>query len=1083
MYKKMFLSFVLCLASYICLYTQQENETRLLRFPAIYKNQVVFTYAGNLYTVDKKGGIARKLTDDVGYEMFARFSPDGKNIAFTGQYDGNTEVYLMPSEGGVPKRLTYTAAISRDDVSDRMGPNNIVMTWRDNKSIIYRSRRKSFIPFKGQLFVASVDGGLSEELPLPCGGFCSYSPDKSKLAYNRVFREFRTWKYYKGGMADDVWIYDFNTKKIENITNNPAQDIFPMWKDDVIYFLSDRDRRMNLFSYNITTKETKKLTNFIEFDIKFPSLGDNSIVFENGGYIYNYDFIIKTAEKIPIRIADDFNTSRTELLDASRFINSTTVASDGKRVAFGARGDIWSLPAKTGITKNLTQTSGVHERNVAWSPDGKYIAYISDASGEDEIYILKQDGSSKPEQLTQNSDTYKYQPVWSPDSKKLLWSDKMLRLQYIDIETKKVTLVDKVLDWEFHYYTWSPDSRWIAYPRPDRDKGLMIYIYEPATEKKIPVTSGWYASTNPSFSDDGKYLFFTSNRDFNPSYSWTEWNISYNNMTKVYFITLAKSTLSPLKPVNDEVEIKSDERKAKSEEGKEKSEKEKAKEDVNVIIDFDGIENRIIVLPIAAGSYRDITATGDNVYYMGGGLKMFDLKSKKETKLGDISDYEVTADNKKMMVMKDGKYAVVDLPKAEVKVEDYVDMSNMKIWINLKEEWKQIYNECWRQMRDFFYDPNMHGVDWKAMRDKYAQLIPYVNHRNDLNYVVGELIGELNAGHTYTGGGDRPEPKKINTGLLGAELSKADSCYYKINKILKGENWVTNTRSPLTEVGVGVNEGDYIIAVNGKATNTMTDIYESLVNTAGKQVELTVNSKPAEEGSRKVIVIPANDEQDLYYYNWVQNNIRKVNDATDGKVGYIHIPDMQTEGLNEFMKYYYPQLSKKALIIDDRGNGGGNVSAIIIERLRREVAFMVVGRNERQHYSPGGMEVGPKVCLIDQYSASDGDLFPYQFRKFKLGKLIGLRTWGGVVGIRGTLPLIDGGFLNKPEFSHYNDEKPEWIIEGHGVDPDIVVDNDPATEYSGDDQQLDMAIKVILDDLKNYKPELPPVPQYPDKTK
>ncbi len=897
-------------------------------------------------------------------------------------------------------------------------------------------------------------------------------------------------------MADDVWIYDFKTKKMENITNNIAQDIFPMWKGNIVYFLSDRDRRMNLFSYNIDTKETKKLTSFTEYDVKFPSIGDNDIIFENGGYLYTYNITSGTQNKINIKITDDLNTSRTVLIDAGKFINSSAVSPDGKRITFDARGDVWTVPAKTGITINLTQTPAAHERNVSWSPDGKYIAYISDATGEDELYIAAQDGSAKPEQLTKNGDTYKYHPEWSPDSKKLIWADKMLRLQYIDIESKKVTQVDKDLDWEFSQYVWSPDNRWIAYARPDRDKKQMIFIYELATEKKTPVTSSWFDSSNPTFSDDGKYLFFTSNRDFNPIYSWTEWNTAFKDMTKIFFVTLEKSTPSPLKPVNDIVDIKKIEStKTDKEKEKKDEKKEEKKEELNVKIDFDGIEGRIVALPVSASGYGSITAIADYVYYVRRGgeedddeapkgkstLNMFDLKNKKEIRLGEISGYDISADRKKLLVLKDGRYAVIDLPKTEIKVEDWADLSNMKVWTNLKEEWKEIFNESWRQMRDFFYDPNMQGVDWKAMKEKYGHLVPYVNHRNDLNYIIGELIGELNLGHTYVGGGDRPMPKRINTGLLGAELSKDASGYFKINKILKGENWASNKRSPFTEVGVDIKEGDFIIAVNGKQTNAMNDIYESLLNTAGKQVELTINSKATDAGSRKVIVVPTDNEGELYYYNWVENNIKKVNDATNGEVGYIHIPDMGPEGLVEFVKYYYPQLSKKGLIIDDRGNGGGNVSPMIIERLRRQVSFMGVARNTRQSYSPSGMEVGPKVCLIDQYSASDGDMFPYQFRLYKIGKLIGLRTWGGVIGIRGSLPIIDGGTLMKPEFGHYSHDS-KWVIEGHGVDPDIVVDNDPAKEYAGEDQQLNKAIEVIKEEMKDYK-EMPAIPPYPDKTK
>ena len=1066
--------FFFCFIALIALSTSAQQEARLLRFPAIHGNQIVFTYAGDLYTVDKAGGTARKLTSSVGYEMFARFSPNGKNIAFTAQYDGNTEVYSMPAEGGIPKRLTHTATLGRDDISDRMGPNNIVMTWRDDSTIVYRSRKQSFNDFKGQLFLASINGGLSKELPLPCGGYCSYNADKSKLAYNRVFREFRTWKYYKGGMADDIWIYDFKTKTTENITNNISQDIMPMWVGDKIYFMSDRDRIMNLFCYDLKTKETKKVTDFTEYDIKFASLGDNAIVFENGGFIYIFDLATQKAEKVTIKIANDQNNSRIELKDASNFINTASISPDGKRLVIDARGDVFTVPAKTGITRDLTESSGVHDREAQWSPDGKYIAYVSDSTGEDEIYIISQDGNGKATQLTKNGDTYKYALQWSPDSKNILWADKKLRLQYVEIATKKITQVDYDKVWEFSEYNWSPDSKWITYTRPSNTSMSKIYLYEVATKAKCAVTDGWYDSSSPIFSTDGKYLFFVSNRDFNPSYSWTEWNHAYSDMSKIYFVTLNKTTPNPVKADDDEVSIT-------------KAEQPKVSSNT---VDTTGIRDRIIVLPGDPAAYNSISPLSDCVYYLKlneadkqFSLMIFDLKEKKEIKLGNCDAYEVSADNKKMMIVKDGGYYIEDLPKGTLELKNKVDLSNMKIWIDQKAEWKEIYTECWRQMRDFFYDPNMHGVDWKKMYSKYAVLLPYVNHRSDLNYVIGELIGELSIGHAYIGGGDRPQAARINTGLLGAKLSRDKSGFFRIDSILKGENWAAKTRSPLTEVGVDVKKGDYIVAINGKSVKGCNDIYEMLLNTAGKQVELTVNSAATETGSHKTIVVPIADEADLYYYNWYQDNIKKVNDATNGQVGYVHIPDMGVEGLNEFVKHYYPQLNKKALIIDDRGNGGGNVSPMIIDRLCRQIGMMGMSRNNEPNKDPQAVFTGPKVCLIDNYSASDGDLFPYRFKKLGVGKLIGKRTWGGVTGIRESLPLMDGGFLMRPEFGHYSSEGKGWIIEGHGVDPDIEVDNDPAKEYSGIDEQLNAAIKEVLDEMKTMKIDLPAVPDFPDKSK
>ena len=1074
-----------------------QEESRLFRFPAIHGNQLVFSYAGDLYTVEKTGGLARKLTSSPGYEMFARFSPDGKTLAFTAQYDGNTEVFTVPSDGGEPRRLTYTATLGRDDVADRMGPNNIVMTWTpDGKNIVYRSRRYSFNSFRGQLFTVPVEGGLSAEIPLINGGFCSYSPDGKMLAFNRVFREFRTWKYYKGGMADDIWIYDLNSKSVVNVTNHDAQDKFPMWHGNEIYFLSDRDRIMNLFAYNTDTKEIHKVTDFADFDIKFPSLGDDAIVFEKGGYLFLYEFSSKAVVKVPVQIANEVSSARNSLVDAGKNIQTFDISPDGERLVLGARGDIYSVPAKEGITRNLSHSSGVHERNGIWSPNGKYVAFLSDQSGETEVYIQVQDGSEPPVQLTTNGDTYKFDIRWSPDSKKILWNDKMFRLQYVDIASKEVTLVDQSGYWEFRDFNWSPDSKWITYSRPERESLSKIILYSTADKTKTEITDGWYESNSPVFSTDSSYLLFASARYFDPTYSSTEWNHAYVNMEKIYMVILSKTAKSPLAPKDNEVKIKETEAApAKPEEEKKKVADEKKKEEpakpVEVKIDLDGIQDRIVEVPVEAANYAGIYCNGKKIYYLvrkqddeQPSIKMYDLEAREEKDLGKGMRFVIAANGEKMLIRKDNSFSVIDLPSAPIELKESADLSSMKTWVNYEEEWKQIYYESWRQMRDFFYDRNMHGTDWEGLRDKYAALLPYVKHRDDLTYIIGELISELSVGHTYVLSGEKPKAERISTGLLGAKLSRQPSGYYRVDKILEGANWSKDLRSPLTEVGVNVNAGDYIIAVNGIPASSMPDIYSSLVGFADKQVELTVNTKPEAAGSRKVIVVPLADESALYYFNWVQNNMRKVSEATNNQVGYIHIPDMGTEGLNEFVKHYYPQLTKKGLIIDDRGNGGGSVSPMIIERLRREMVLSDVARNQTQgEPNPGGTHAGPKVCLIDNYSASDGDLFPFRFREMKLGKLIGVRTWGGVVGIRGPLPLIDGGQLFKPEFASYSKDGKGWPIEGYGVDPDIVVDNDPAKEYAGEDAQLNKAIEVILEEMKNYPGYVKPVPPYPVKNK
>jgi len=580
-------------------------------------------------------------------------------------------------------------------------------------------------------------------------------------------------------------------------------------------------------------------------------------------------------------------------------------------------------------------------------------------------------------------------------------------------------------------------------------------------------------------------------RDDRRILSQVETNFAYTSMSRIYFVTLAADTKSPFAPKSDEVEVKKAAEAAAPKPGEkakpELKKEENAPQGVTVKVDPDGLQARIVGLPIDVAEYASLVSVGDKLYYLkisegAGGpvLKSFNLADQKETDLGPVNGYEVSADKKKMLVNKDNAYGIIDLPQGPVKIETKLDLSGMDMTLDLKQEWEHIFLECWRQMKYFFYAPNMHGQDWEGLKQKYLPLARSANSRADLTYVIGELIGELSSGHTYVGGGDLPVVPKVKVGQLGAVLVKDPSGYFRVDKILRGQNWDNSLRSPLTEIGVNVHDGDYILAVNGKSTTGLKDIYEALVNTVGKQVTLKVNAKPEDKGGRDVVVVPISDEQQLVYYTWVQENIAKVDKATNSKVGYVHIPDMSLKGLNEFVKYFYPQLRKKALIVDVRGNGGGNVSPMVLERLRREIVYIEMARDAIGRPDPGEVLVGPKVCLMNEFSASDGDIFPYRFRAMGLGKLIGKRTWGGVVGIRGTLPLLDGGFLNKPEFAPYNLEG-KWIIEGIGVEPDIYVDNDPAKEYAGIDEQLNKGIEVILEELKTKEVTFPPVPPFPVK--
>ncbi|MDE6179584.1 MAG: PDZ domain-containing protein, partial [Phocaeicola sp.] len=812
------------------------------------------------------------------------------------------------------------------------------------------------------------------------------------------------------------------------------------------------------------------VTNYTDYDVKFPSTNGQIIVYEQGGYLHKLDPKTRKSEKISITLTSDNIYARKEMKQVAQHLTAAGLSPDGHRLAVTARGEVFDVPAEKGVTRNMTRTPGANERKGSWSPDGKHIAYISDRTGETEIWLQVAEGG-EPVQLTKNNDTYIRQLMWSPDSKKVLYTDRKNRIVEVDVASKAKRTVMQNPEGEFYEVNYSPDSQWITYTRSGANNMSIVYVYHLSSGKEYPVTEKWYSSSSPAFSTDGKYLIFSSERDFNPIYSQTEWNHAYNRMEGVYMAMLASETPSPLLPSDETVGT---EQTAKSDT---EASKKAETTDNTIKIDPKGLLGRIIKLPLQAGYYGNFYSDGKKIWYANGrSTKVFDLAEQKEETVAENALMDVSANHKKALFFKGNKLYICNFPCTKASLENQVDLSDMIAPIDYSLEWAQILDETWRAFRDGFYLENMHGADWKAIKEKYAVLVPHAKTRLDLNYIIGEMIAELACGHAYVNPGETKGPERIPMGLLGAELSRDKSGFYCIDKILPGAAYSQKLRSPLTEPGIGVKEGDYITAIDGIPTNTVDNIYSLLAGKANVLTELSISHSASGHEARKIVIKPLDDEYPLYHYNWVQNNIKKVEEATQGRVGYIYIPDMGPDGLNEFARYFYPQLDKEALIIDDRANGGGNVSPMIIERLLRTPYRLTMSRTSSKVGTiPDATLVGPKVLLINKYSASDGDLFPWSFKANQIGKVIGTRTWGGIIGISGSLPYMDGTDVRVPFFTNYDAKTGQWIVENHGVDPDILIDNDPIKEQMGEDQQLNKAIEVILQELKDRKP-LPPVP-------
>lgn len=1053
-------------------------STLLVSRPAVNGNHVAFVYGEDLWVAEINGSRVRRLTAGGGIETSPAFSPDGTVIAFSATWHGNTDVYIVPSDGGIPKRLTWHPG---KDIVQEFTP--------DGKAVLFSSPRTTFIPYFYQLFTIPVSGGFPRQLPIPNAYHASYSPDGAAMAYNPlpgVF--FDVWKGYRGGALSEIWLYTFGDRSIVKIpqAEGGCSDVNPLWVEDTIYFRSDRNGEFNLFSYNTQSKETRQLTQHDDFPVESISVGGGQIVYEQGGMLHRFDPATGSNVKLDMTVKGDLPEVHQRYIKGADFVRSASVSPSGARAVFEMRGDIVTVPEKKGDPRNITGTPDANERSPVWSPDGKSIAYFSDASGEYELYLRNQDGKGAPRKFRIHGAGFYDRPEWSPDGKHITFTDNSWSLYVLEVKTGKM----KKIASEYRYgaiktldSSWSPDSRWIAYTLYTKANMQQAFVYSLKKDVSFAVTDGMSDVTDPVFDEKGTYLYFLGSTDAGPRRQW--FDQSNNDMiikSSLYMAVLRKGIPSPFAKESDE--------ERGPETRKEMEKRKNAKPSpAKVSIDFKGLNNRILALPLPADSYESLQpGPADRIFYLKEGMDgkktlcRYDLSARKEeTILRNIDGYILAADKKKILYRSDKTWGIVSVAVDMEAGAGKVNTASVDILIDPRKEWSQMFTEAWRINRDYFYDPGMHGIDWNAMREKYAVFLPALTCRSDLNRVLSWMLGEMSVGHHFVRGGDFFRRGETTTvGLLGADYT-IENGRYRCSKVLGGLNWNPELRSPLTEPGVDVQPGDYILKVKGRELTADMNIYRLFENTAEKIVELTIAPRADGKKSRTVSVVPVADESGLRHRDWVEGNVRRVTEATNGMVAYVHVPDTATSGHDYFKRYFFPQSDRDGIIVDDRFNRGGQYADYYVEILSRKEIAHFTTRHGAPIRVPQAYIPGPKILLINEFSFSGGDFFPWIFNKLKLGTIVGKRTGGGLVGTLVYPLLMDGGFITAPDFAAWDGDT--WIVENIGVSPDVEVEQLPVLMTGDRDPQLEKAIGIALEELKKYPPEHLTHPPFPVKNR